>query len=146
MADSLDVLVIGAGMAGASAAAELAASRRVLVLEREDQPGRHSTGRSAALFDPGYGNAVVRAVTRASRAFLASPPPGFADQPLLSPRGVLAVAPAADLEQLAEREAELEPSMPALARLTAAEARARVPVLRPEWIAGALFDPTGIGR
>jgi D-arginine dehydrogenase len=144
MSDSWDVVVIGAGMAGASAGAELAARRRVLVLEREDQPGRHSTGRSAALFDPGYGNAAVRALTRASRSFLEAPPAGFAQEPLLSPRGVLTVAPAQHLAQLAAREVELRPTMPALVRLSAEEARARVPVLRPDWIAGALLDPTGM--
>jgi D-arginine dehydrogenase len=45
-----DVLIIGAGMAGASAAYFLAQHKRVLLLERESQPGYHSTGRSAALY------------------------------------------------------------------------------------------------
>ena len=46
---SADVIVIGAGIAGASVACELASTRRVLLLERERQPGYHTTGRSAAL-------------------------------------------------------------------------------------------------
>ena len=49
---------------------------RVLLLERESQPGYHTTGRSAALFTETYGNAVMRALTRASRSFLLRPPPG----------------------------------------------------------------------
>ena len=72
-------------MAGASAAYELAAEARVLLLEREDQPGYHATGRSAALYTATYGNAAVRALTRASRAFFDHPPAGFAEAPLLHP-------------------------------------------------------------
>ena len=85
-ATHFDVIVLGAGMAGASVAAELAPQRRVLLLELEDQPGRHTTGRSAAMFFESYGNATVRGLTRASRAFLEQPPEGFADVPLMSPR------------------------------------------------------------
>ena len=62
-----DVAIIGAGMAGASLAYELAPHMRVLMLERESQPGYHTTGRSAALFSEVYGNDVVRALSRASR-------------------------------------------------------------------------------
>ena len=89
---SFDVIVLGAGMAGASVAAQLAPQRRVLLLELEDQPGRHTTGRSAAMFFESYGNATVRGLTRASRAFLEQPPEGFADVPLMSPRAALFVA------------------------------------------------------
>ena len=90
--ESGDFLVIGAGIAGASAAYELAASGRVIVLERESQPGYHTTGRSAALFTENYGNAVIRKLTIASRAFLEDPPDGFADNALLSARGLLLIA------------------------------------------------------
>ena len=82
-----DVLIIGAGIAGASLAWRLSrAGRSVLLLEREAQPGTHSTGRSAAMFMESYGPPGVRALTRASRAFYLNPPAGFADQPLLHPR------------------------------------------------------------
>ena len=73
MPTSFDAIVLGAGMAGASIAAELAPQRKVLLLEVEDQPGRHSTGRSAAMFFESYGNATVRALTCASRASPARP-------------------------------------------------------------------------
>lgn len=69
-----DVIILGAGMAGASLAAELAPHRKVVLVEIEDQPGRHATGRSAAMFFESYGNATVRTLTRASRAFLERPP------------------------------------------------------------------------
>ena len=100
MSPHLDVIVLGAGMAGASLAAELAPQRKVLLLELEDQPGRHATGRSAAMFFESYGNATVRALTRASRAFLENPPAGFADTPLMSPRAALFVADAEGLGRL----------------------------------------------
>ena len=89
-----DFLVIGAGIAGASAAFELSKHGRVVMLEREDQPGYHTTGRSAALFTETYGNATIRALTRASRGFLTAPQTGFADAPLLKPRGVVTFAAA----------------------------------------------------
>ena len=60
MMECCDVIVVGAGIAGASAAYELAASGSVIVLERESQPGYHTTGRSAAQFLETYGNSVIR--------------------------------------------------------------------------------------
>ncbi|MDZ4869920.1 MAG: FAD-dependent oxidoreductase, partial [Alphaproteobacteria bacterium] len=81
-----DVIVIGAGIAGASVAYELSTTHRVLLLEREPQPGLHSTGRSAAIFSEIYGNPVIRGLSRATRDFLFSPPPGFAQAPLVTPR------------------------------------------------------------
>ena len=83
-----DFIVVGAGIAGASVASMLAPHASVAVLEQESQLGFHSTGRSAALFSETYGTPMTRALTRASRTFLASPPPGFAEHPLLTPRGV----------------------------------------------------------
>ncbi|MET0384266.1 MAG: FAD-binding oxidoreductase, partial [Burkholderiaceae bacterium] len=96
--EDCDFLVAGAGIAGASAACALAAHGRVCVVEREPFPGYHSTGRSAAIFLETYGNATVRGMTRASRAFLEAPPPGFSDCALTSRRGALFVA---DRESLA---------------------------------------------
>ena len=63
MTKTCDFLVVGGGIAGASAAYELAARGKVILLEREDQPGYHTTGRSAAQFVETYGNASVRALT-----------------------------------------------------------------------------------
>src|SRR5512143_1424096 len=84
-----DFIVIGAGIAGASVSAHLAAKHRVAVLEMEDVPGFHSTGRSAALYAPNYGPPAMRALTRAARDFYFAPPEGFAEAPLVSPRASL---------------------------------------------------------
>ncbi len=137
-----DVIVLGAGMAGASVAAELAPGRRVLLLEREEQPGLHATGRSAAMFFESYGNATVRALTRASREFLEHPPAGFADTPLLSPRGAMFVADAARIFLL-EAMLEADPPIGDCQPLDAAAARERCPLLSEDWIAGALLDESG---
>ena len=137
-----DVIVLGAGMAGASLAAELSAHRKVILLELEDQPGRHATGRSAAMFFESYGNATVCALTRASRAFLEQPPEGFCDVPLMSPRAAMIVA---NGEGLARLEAQYGGAdTPAtMHRVTREKALALVPILRPEWLAGAFMDGSG---
>jgi D-arginine dehydrogenase len=135
-----DIIVIGAGIAGASVAAHLAETRRVLLLEREDRPGYHSTGRSAALFTEIYGSAPIRALTRASRKFLFEPPPGFAQGPLTHPRGCMHIATAAQLEALHRFRAA--PDIACATRaLAPAEARTLCPVLREDYVAGAVYEP-----
>lgn len=139
-----DFIVVGAGMAGASVAYELAVHGSVLLLEQEDQPGYHTTGRSAALFAESYGNATVRRLTRASRAFYATPPEEFADHPLLSSRGVMFVVSEAGLSELSALLAEVKALTPEVERIDCADAIERVGVLRPDWLAGAIFDPTSM--
>ena len=135
-----DAVICGAGIAGVSLAWRLAPRWRVLLIEREAQPGTHATGRSAAMFMPSYGPPGVRALTRASRAFYSAPPAGFAAQPLLAPRPVLYVAPASGLAELQALHATLQAEGQAVLRLDAAQAAARVPCLRPEALAAALLE------
>ena len=145
MADTaahFDVIVLGAGMAGASVAAELAPRRRVLLLELEDQPGRHTTGRSAAMFFESYGNATVRGLTRASRAFLDQPPDGFADVPLMSPRAALFVAGPDAVPRLQDMLGSFQEGT-GLKPLPREEALRLVPILRPEAVASAALDDSG---
>jgi len=87
-----DFVVIGAGIAGASVAAELSVAASVVLLEAESQPGYHSTGRSAAMYVPAYGPPAIRALTRASGPFFHAPPDGFAETALLCQRDILMVA------------------------------------------------------
>jgi len=137
-----DFLIIGAGIAGASIGYWLAPHGRVVLLERESQPGYHSTGRSAAMFMETYGTRQVRALTRASRAFFEAPPAGFAEYPILTPRGTLTLA-APGQEHLLDEA--LGARYGAEVRiLDGAAAAAMVPVLRREQVAQALYEPAGM--
>lgn len=136
-----DVIVIGAGMAGASVAYWLSRCARVLVLERESQPGYHTTGRSAAMYLQAYGSAQVRALSLASKAFFQSPPEGFAEHPLMSPRGALMVAAPSEQALLDAHVALLRETGVRHERLTPEQACARVPVLRPEQVGAAALEP-----
>lgn len=135
-----DVAIIGAGIAGASLAWRLAPQRSVVLLERESQPGYHSTGRSAAMFMESYGPPMVRALTRASRSFYEAPPAGFADHPVVSPRGALYVATHEQAGSLDKMQAELEATGSVVERLDAAATLAKVPCLRPELVHGSLYE------
>jgi D-arginine dehydrogenase len=136
-----DVVIVGAGMAGASAAYFLAPQRRVVVLEMEAQPGYHATGRSAALFSETYGNSTVRALSTGSKAFYTQPPQGFAAHPLLAPRGALIVGGPGDVASLQATCAEWQVLVPSVRLMTAAELRERVPVLRPEFAHLGVWEP-----
>ena len=140
-AETADIIVIGAGMAGASAAAHLAENAQIILLEGEDQPGYHSTGRSAALFSETYGNLAVRILTRAGRGFYEERVGGLAAHPILTPRGVLVYAMPGQEGLLDSAWAELSPLDPTIRRLDAGETRALVPVLRPDKIIAAIHEP-----
>jgi D-arginine dehydrogenase len=136
-----DFIVIGGGIAGASVAYWLAPHARVVLLEREPRPGYHSTGRSAALFMETYGPAPVRALTRASRRFFECPPPGFAEQPLLRPRGTLFVASVQQERQLDEYWHEISSTNTVIRRLDRAGSCSLMPVLRADRILGSVYEP-----
>jgi len=136
-----DFLVVGAGMAGASAAYWLAERGRVVVLEREDAPGYHATGRSAAMYMETYGGSLTRALATAGRAFLVDPPSGFSDTPLLSPHQVLYIGRADQLDALDRFYEECRPLVPSLLRLDAAETLSRSLPLREDYVAGAVLEP-----
>ena len=136
-----DFIVVGGGMAGAAAGYFLAEHGRVIVLERESAPGYHSTGRSAALYTETYGNAAIRALTVASGRFFRAPPAGFADVPLLRPRGLMMIARASDAARFERDVAEGKRFAPNLRVLTQSEALALCPVLRDEWTGRAFLEP-----
>ncbi|WP_299154631.1 FAD-dependent oxidoreductase [uncultured Tateyamaria sp.] len=110
-----DVIVIGGGIAGVSAAARLSEHATVTLIEAESTLGYHASGRSAALFEENYGCPSVVALNRASAAY---------HQPYLSARGFLLLGRTgedagfdADLKALKTQEISVD------------TARARVPIL-----------------
>lgn len=135
-----DFLIIGAGIAGASAGYYLAPHGRVVLLEGEDAPGYHTTGRSAAFYAPSYGGKHVRPLTLASGDFFKSPPEDFASVPLLRDRGALYVARADQLPALDKFHADLETLTPGVERLSREQAVALCAALRPDYVAGAIFE------
>ena len=139
MNTQVDFIVIGAGIAGLSAAAELAESAKVVVLEREDQPGFHATGRSAAYFAPAYGNETVRGISAACERFLRNPPQGFTDVALLRPREAIFIGRADQQGAIAGLQSEVDKLIP----LDAAAVGRRIPILHPSYVASGLLDPVG---
>jgi D-arginine dehydrogenase len=137
-----DFAIIGAGIAGVSAAYHLAPHARVIVLEREHVAAYHTTGRSAALHSETYGSAEIRAITVSSGRFYRKPPPGFTDHPLLTPRGALIAGRAEQQAALQKAAAEYARLVPSVRWLDPGETLRRQPLLKPEAAAGgAIFEP-----
>jgi D-arginine dehydrogenase len=134
-----DFLIIGAGASGAGAGFELSRHGKVILLEAEAQPGYHSTGRSAALYTRYYGNRVARALNHASLAFLESPPQGFTEHALLTPRGALAITPP-DAADLIEQTLALDPTGRHIVEVSPARAVEMLPILRPEAVGRAAYE------
>ncbi len=137
-----DFIIIGAGIAGASAGYALSPYGKTLLLEREHQPGYHATGRSAAFFAESYGNANVRALTRAARSFFESPPDGFAAQPLTRHCGALYIATHDQSERLETFFTSLSDLSDSVERAPAEILYAKCPALKPDLYSGGVWDPS----
>ncbi|MGK6323247.1 NAD(P)/FAD-dependent oxidoreductase [Sphingomonas sp. DT-51] len=123
---SVDVAIVGAGIAGASLAAAIGDRARVLLLEAEDQPGYHATGRSAAFWSETYGGPAIQPLTTASEAMLRAG--GYLD-----PLGAVHVGRAEDAAAIEALLAEFDGSSVAL---TPVDPRPLVPGLREGWSLG----------
>lgn len=131
-----DIIIIGGGIAGLSAAAFLSADTNVTVIEAEPHLGYHSTGRSAAIFIRNYGNATLRALNAVAADFFDRPNEMW-DAPILTPRGELLVAREDEMDALVA----YEQGSTGLQRLETAEVADLVPILRTDDIVAAIYEP-----
>ncbi|MBM3540476.1 MAG: FAD-binding oxidoreductase [Alphaproteobacteria bacterium] len=136
-----DIAIIGGGIAGASLAFRLAPHRRVMVLEREAQPGYHTTGRSAASLSENLGTPVARALTAMTRPFFTNPPAGFTPVPLMAPLGWLFIAREDQRQAYEASLAEARATSPRVRELGREGACALHPLLRPDYVAHAYLEP-----
>jgi D-arginine dehydrogenase len=135
-----DIMIVGAGIAGVSLAAELAEYASILLIEAEAHPGYHATGRSVAFWTESYGGPAVQPLTTASGLFLTNPPSEFADRPIMTPRGALHIGKAqgsgyADklLRDFGDSSVVLEPK-------DLASIKSHIPNIRNDWNQG-IWEP-----
>ncbi len=124
-----DFLIIGGGIAGVSAGAQLAALGTVTVLEAESGLGYHASGRSAALYEQQYGLPSTVALSQASAGFYTAPDAGF-----LGPRGMMLIGREEDADAFEADCAKMK-----LDRMTPAEAQTMIPVLNPATFSHAAY-------
>ncbi|MFP6655905.1 MAG: FAD-dependent oxidoreductase, partial [Myxococcota bacterium] len=139
-----DFIVVGAGIAGASAAYELQAHGKTLLLERESLPGQHTTGRSAAFLVDSYASPVVARLTRAGRGFFEAPPENFTDFPLVTPNPVLWIAREDQRESLTEATSRGRAVGAEMAEIPLRQAFDLCPILRREYLASAVLEPSAL--
>lgn len=134
-----DVAIIGAGIAGTAIAAELPSSYKILVLEMEDTPGYHTTGRSAAILSPSYGPPVVRDLTQKSQDFFQNPSKEFTESPLLRRRGLLKIATAEQLREINGNQLS-NASLPDVEEWDTDKLRDEIPILRDDFQGRAWYE------
>ena len=141
MVRECDFLVIGAGIAGTSCAHWLAPGRSVIVLEMEEQPGYHTTGRSVAVYTEAYGPRVIRALAIGGGDFFRHPPAAFTEVPLARAHGFLFIAREDQKPALYAALEAVQPLSPEIHEVEVCEALDMVPVLRRDYLAAAILDP-----
>ncbi|MCX7012550.1 MAG: FAD-dependent oxidoreductase [Candidatus Sumerlaeota bacterium] len=142
--DSAEHVIIGAGLAGAATACRLteAGADSVLVVEQEDAPGIHSSGRNAAMIRQLVSDPEIAALGREGAAFVRRIPPDWDEPVQFDANGslLLGLGPAAESlrRDLAEaRRAGLEAEWRA-----AEQCLAQVPVLEGAEFEGGVWCPT----
>ncbi len=139
---SVDVVIVGGGMAGVSVGYFLAESgMSVALVEAEPTLAFHTTGRSAAQYLENYGDDVVRRLTAAGRPFFAEPPEQFCDTELWSPRPMMRIGGPELVDHFRAEVTAARTLVPSTEFLDGATAVERHPAIRPELVAGAIYEP-----
>ncbi|UTW56016.1 FAD-binding oxidoreductase [Kordiimonas sp. SCSIO 12610] len=136
-----DFLIIGGGIAGAGLAYFLAGHGSTMIIEMEDQPGYHTTGRSAAFLAETYGGPKIQPLTTGSKPFFTAPPEGFIEAPLLTALGAVHIFTEEQRERAEKMAAELQQALPGVKLLTKSEVVARAPYLSHYDFVGGIDDP-----
>jgi D-arginine dehydrogenase len=131
-----EVAIIGAGIAGASLAAELNIGGKVLLLEAEAHPGYHATGRSAAFWTESYGGPLVQPLTTASGPFLFNPPAEYSDRPFVKQRGALYIGTKNDTHHAEALRNDFARSGVRINQIECKKLQHLVPGIKPEWMIG----------
>ncbi|MBF0277357.1 MAG: FAD-binding oxidoreductase [SAR324 cluster bacterium] len=135
-----DIIVVGAGIAGASAAHELSDNFKVLILEMETHAGYHTSGRSAAIYTKIYSSEACNKLANLSLGFLQSPPDEFCDFPLLKERGILHVARSDQIELLKEEKRKIESAGDSAEKVEGNDLFKLVPALESGNVTAGLYD------
>lgn len=129
-----DFAIVGAGIAGASLAAELVeGGASVLLLEAEDRPGYHATGRSAAFWEECYGGPEIVPLTVASG-------PALRDGGFLHQRGALYIGREGDRGLAEDFMRRFVPTGATIEHIGRAQLESRLPGIRPGW-SDAIWEP-----
>ena len=144
--DEADLLIVGGGMAGLSAASRLVRHGRVIVLEAEDALGYHSSGRSVSYSHFGIGNETVRALTAWSQGFFRNQPEGFCDTPLAARSPSLQFADEESLDRLDAMKVAIGEHGDPIVELGPDEIRRHCPIVRtgPGAAVAGLLDPEAL--
>jgi len=122
-----DIIVIGGGIAGVSAAARLSAHNSVTVLEAESALAYHASGRSAALFEENYGSPSTVALNKASADYHFTANGGYT-----SARGLLIAARVDEADAFASDITTM-----GVEQIAPQDALTLVPILDPSQVAFA---------
>jgi D-arginine dehydrogenase len=141
MSDEYSYIIVGGGIVGAAVGFHLAPHGTVCVLEQESAAGYHSTGRSAALLSQNYGTPLIQRLTSRARAFLETPPAGFASHPLLVPRGMVYVGGRKESAALERLLAAGQRVVPAIHWISQTEVLKLCPVLKPGIAHAGVYEP-----
>lgn len=137
---TVDYLIVGAGIAGAGVAYRLAGHGDVLVVDMEEQAGFHTTGRSAAFYAETYGGPMLQPLTTASKEFLLNPPIGFTEAPLITPLGAITVFTETQKGRALAQFERDKKALPDIELLDGPALEARVPQLAEGKFAGGIVD------